>query len=282
MSLVNEALKRTEEEKRQHLAGATPPGPPGADYASPPRPWLRRLLITVCAVLAVGTLAAYGVLWVAGRVTQEATAAANDRMKQSTASLEQGPASAAPAALEAPHQETQPAQRPATQEPPAGSAAPSNPTNGPTAPGAGLQVDPDVVKQIAQSLMSHMGLAAATETPSKDDVEPTPAGGEAAAPEPSGPRTVPKVVEPTPAAPEMPEPKPAPPQAEPKPAPLPPVDTSGFKVSSIVSGPQGGAAIINGRPVRVGDTVGGAKVIKITPRSVEVEIDGRRATLALG
>jgi len=282
MSLVNEALKRTEEEKRQRLAGATPPGPPGADYGSRPRPWLRRLLITVCAVLAVGTLAAYGVLWVAGRVTQEATAAANGLMNQSTASLERGLAAAAPAAPDARRQEAQPAQGPATQEPPASGAAPPRPTDRPTAPGAGPRVDPDVVKQIAQSLMLQMGLPAAAETPSKDAVEPPPVGGEAVAPEPSGPRTVAKVVEPTPAPPEMPEPKAAPPQAEAKPARPPPVDTSRFKVSSIVSGPQGGTAIINGRPVRVGDTVGGAKVIKITPRSVEVEIDGRRATLALG
>jgi len=258
MSLVNEALKRTEEEKLQRLAGVTPPGPPGADYGSPPRPGLRRLLITVCAVLVVGTLAAYGVMWVAGRVTREATAGVNDLMKQSAASLEQGLASAAPAALEARHQEAQPAQGPATQEPPAGTAAPSNPTNGATAPREGPQIDPEVVKQIAQSLMLQMGFPAATETPSKDDVDAPPAALEA------------------------PETKAAPPQAEAKPARPPPVDTSRFKVSSIVSGPQGGTAIINGRPVRVGDTVGGAKVIKITPRSVEVEIDGRRATLTLG
>ncbi|HUU91518.1 MAG TPA: hypothetical protein VM238_09930 [Phycisphaerae bacterium] len=280
MSLVNEALKRTEEEKRQRLAGATPPGPPGADYGSPPRAWLGRLLIIVCAVLAVGTLVAYGVLWVAGQVTQEATAGVNDLTEQSAASLEQGPAEAAPAALESPRQEAQPAPGPATQEPPAGSAAPSNPTNGATAPREGPQIDPDVVKQIAQSLMSQMRQAAAAETPAKDDVEPPPVGGEAVAPEPSGPQTVLKVGEPTPAAP---EPKAAPPQAQAKPEPSPPpVDTSRFKVSSIVSGPHGGTAIINGRPVRVGDTVAGAKIIKIAPRSVEVEIDGRRATLALG
>jgi hypothetical protein len=65
------------------------------------------------------------------------------------------------------------------------------------------------------------------------------------------------------------------------PAPLPPVDTSALKISSIVSGPDGGLAIINGRPVREGESVAGARVIRISSRSVEVEINGRRATVGM-
>ncbi len=71
------------------------------------------------------------------------------------------------------------------------------------------------------------------------------------------------------------------PAAPKKPAPLPPVDTSAFTISSIMTGPGGGLAIINGRPVREGETVAGAKVIRISGRAVELEIDGRRATVGM-
>ena len=61
----------------------------------------------------------------------------------------------------------------------------------------------------------------------------------------------------------------------------PVIDTSQVKISSIMVGPHGGLAVINGRPVRVGDTILGATVVAITSRSVEVEKDGRRATIGL-
>jgi len=88
--------------------------------------------------------------------------------------------------------------------------------------------------------------------------------------------------EPPPAKPESPPSEPEPPAAKPKPpAPPPPVDTSHLKVSSIMLGPSGGLAVINGRPVREGESVAGAKVLHIRSRTVEVEIDGRRATVGM-
>jgi len=48
-----------------------------------------------------------------------------------------------------------------------------------------------------------------------------------------------------------------------------------------MNGPNGGLAIINGRPVREGETVAGAKVVRIGNRTVEVEINGRRATVGM-
>jgi hypothetical protein len=47
-------------------------------------------------------------------------------------------------------------------------------------------------------------------------------------------------------------------------------------------GPNGSLAIINGKPVGEGATVRGAKVIRIQPLSVELELDGQRFTLGLG
>jgi len=70
---------------------------------------------------------------------------------------------------------------------------------------------------------------------------------------------------------------PATPPAESKPV----IDPSQVKISSIMVGPQGNLAVVNGRPVRVGDTILGATVVAITSRSVEVEKDGRRATIGL-
>ncbi len=76
-------------------------------------------------------------------------------------------------------------------------------------------------------------------------------------------------------------------ESAPQPAPpapsvlLPPADTSHLKISSIMNGSGGALAIINGRPVREGETVAGAKVLRIDNRTVEVEIDGRRATVGL-
>jgi hypothetical protein len=70
-------------------------------------------------------------------------------------------------------------------------------------------------------------------------------------------------------------------EAEPPSLPPPPVDTSNLKISSIVSGADGGLAIINGRPVREGETVAGAKILRIRSRTVEVEINGRRATVGM-
>ena len=59
------------------------------------------------------------------------------------------------------------------------------------------------------------------------------------------------------------------------------VNPSQYKVSGIIDGPDGAAAIINGSFVSVGDEVDGAKVIHITSRSVELEAYGQRFTIRL-
>ena len=54
------------------------------------------------------------------------------------------------------------------------------------------------------------------------------------------------------------------------------VQLSQFRLGGIVNGPSGPSAILNGRLVRTGDTVGGAKIVRIGPREVELEKDSRR------
>ncbi|MCX5683965.1 MAG: hypothetical protein NT049_09805 [Planctomycetota bacterium] len=72
----------------------------------------------------------------------------------------------------------------------------------------------------------------------------------------------------------------APPAAAPAPA-TPAAVTTSLKVSSIFFNTRAPTAIINGQITGVGETVDGATVLAITPRSVEVLIDGKRVTLKL-
>ncbi|MFA6079027.1 MAG: thioredoxin family protein [Candidatus Omnitrophota bacterium] len=54
-----------------------------------------------------------------------------------------------------------------------------------------------------------------------------------------------------------------------------------FKLGGIVLTPKGPKAIINNNIVKVGDAVGGAKVIKIAKESVELSVDGVELVLNL-
>jgi len=56
----------------------------------------------------------------------------------------------------------------------------------------------------------------------------------------------------------------------------------GFSFTGAIHQPTGVFANINGRFVRVGDTVQGAKVVKIGRSSVEMELKGRRFVVGFG
>ena len=58
-------------------------------------------------------------------------------------------------------------------------------------------------------------------------------------------------------------------------------DPSACTITGVLAGPDGGTAIINGRFVRIGQTVDGAKLIRITPNGVELEANGRRYSLGM-
>jgi len=73
-------------------------------------------------------------------------------------------------------------------------------------------------------------------------------------------------------------PAPTPPPAkreEPKPQPKLP----DLKLSGVLVSPGGGTAIINGRFLAVGNTIEGARIVKITKYVVTLEMNGRRFTL---
>jgi hypothetical protein len=56
---------------------------------------------------------------------------------------------------------------------------------------------------------------------------------------------------------------------------VPPFDFTKFKVNGVAADEDGGTAIINGRLLRLGDTIDSAKVVKITPQGVHLEYGGQ-------
>jgi hypothetical protein len=74
----------------------------------------------------------------------------------------------------------------------------------------------------------------------------------------------------------------APPKEEP-PQPVAPVYGSRptFKVNAIMSGPDGGAALINGRMVNVGQTIDGARLVSVSPNAVQLLVGDRQMTVGL-
>ena len=93
-----------------------------------------------------------------------------------------------------------------------------------------------------------------------------------------------QTVPPPPAATAAARPRTEPPPSAGAPAAPAPVGRStapaAFRLRGILSGPGGKVAIINGRPVGVGQTIRGAKVVSIGSFRVELERDGRRFSLS--
>lgn len=54
-----------------------------------------------------------------------------------------------------------------------------------------------------------------------------------------------------------------------------------FRLSAVMSGPAGHAALINGELLREGQTIEGAEVLHIGPHHAELELDGQRFTVRL-
>lgn len=55
----------------------------------------------------------------------------------------------------------------------------------------------------------------------------------------------------------------------------------GIRCTGVFQQPTGSIATINGRFLRVGDRANGAKVVRISPMSVEMELDGKRFLVAI-
>jgi len=360
MSLINDALRRADTEKRQREAGAEPPTPPPLppEETDPPAPKRRSpwtVLLGVALLVLVGVVVC-GLWWGIGEVREKAGAAvesasaAFDQAVARSATSAAGPKTASPPGEPVGEASPDPAADTAdeTTDPPDVETHPVAPADGHAtaspacevpataaaeAPGSRLTDSdatppadasattdgwPDLRQPAAVTASALPGGPGAEGTPMAEmfnrmlgvlqTAAPNAADGQEAARTAEGASTAtlfgdvpaaaggtppvdgggPPVAGGAPATgrtesakaeadasgkatvkPELPSP------------PLPPVDTSNLKISSIMVGPKGGLAIINGRPVRVGETIAGAKVVSISSRTVEVEIDGRHATVGM-
>ncbi len=147
-------------------------------------------------------------------------------------------------------------------------------------PAAGAQTPAEAFVQVAAQAPA----VAPIEAPVQ--VNPgSPPAQQAAAPEASTPPTSAPAADPSPLSP-LAEAELSLPAPELEPAPvcpaLRPSDVAAkFKVSGIMSGPTGGAALINGRMVNVGQEIDGARLVATTANTIQLEIEGERFSLGI-
>ena len=296
MSLINDALRRADGDKgpRRPAPPVLPPTPRRTRFAPPPPPpppatregrgWTSLQAAVLGAALIAVTVA--GVLiWkrVSDTPTQVAAASSDP------ASLSSVLAAAAQAA-----------QKPAAPEPSSRAGDADNPrsslvitparsTQGakaadPSPPAANLSPS---VRDVFASPPTLFMDARKSQTPTAE-FPLTPAESPAATLDATrlasafiaAARGSPHPVAEKPAAPAGETPATAPAATQP-PAAAPAAETPKLKVTSIFYNARSPTAIINGTVAGVGETVEGAKVVAITPRSVDVMVDGKRVTLRL-
>jgi cytoskeletal protein RodZ len=257
ISLINEALKRLEADERQRIAGGEPVPPPPMPKAVAPRASARPRTETVLLATVLVICAAAGI-WVWRSL-------ANGLPEQATAAMPQE------ARLDVPPVAAQVSAPPVRQEVPkvpAPSAAvetrkpksAAKPANGSQPPS--LRVD------LPGSADSYLETTRA-EAPAPPERAPVPPAAPAAGPASPGPAHD---------AHAPPQEPPATPKGKPE-DPAPPPAPPKFQVTSIAASATHSAAVINGHIVTVGDTIEGAKVVAITPQTVELDVAGRRVTL---
>jgi hypothetical protein len=243
MSLINEALKRAEAEKTQRLADV-PPLPP---LVAVPRARLH-LPARRWPTVQVGLLAAALVaISITGYVLVKSYAAGVPQ-EAAAAPGQVASLTPSPTAVAGVPRPASPgrAESPATAPTPAAhikeSAGPDR-----------AQALRDAFAARAEDAMEIQRLAVLNADASARHAAPAPVPG------------VPPPSQPAPAA------KPAEPED----------DAARFKVSSIMVGPKSATAIINGRIVAVGDVIGQAKVLRITPSTVDLDVSGRRVQVGM-
>lgn len=58
-------------------------------------------------------------------------------------------------------------------------------------------------------------------------------------------------------------------------------DANSIRLSGIFIGPAGNSAVINGRRLYIGDQIGGAQLVNIEPRQIELDREGDRIKIEL-
>jgi len=267
MSLINDALKRAESDKVQrsspYFDNLTVLPPADEEYRPsmlPPdaRPPKRRspasYLMAMSLIVAAGLTGWY--VWM--------------RFGDS------GPPKSARADAPAATAQAGPQTRPATVRTAKAAAPKPAPTEAPTTKRAPKPVIPRVASAVGELLARAQRMAPATlpaTQPSPPRPKPTPKPAPAVKP-PSPPKPAPVK---TAAGPRQPvrSARPTPPRPRPR------VNPGRFRLSAIMRGPGGGAALINGFMLRVGQEIDGAKIVRIDQYSVELDLDGQRFTIQM-
>ena len=262
MSLINEALRRAEADQRGE-SPAAPAIPLVRPPGRPPGGFPRGLGLAAGLLLLIGGAAGWYLVKSGGSPARPQSAVADTSKARPSATQGRDALATQPAA-------TQPAGL--TVASPAG--APSLPAE-PVMPEGELPSDmwplPEPESPLAKSLS-----AAQDDANSLASSAGAPLSAAAAPAAPPAATTQPAAaVQPTALAQ---QPVAAPPSPAPA-AATPPVDLKRYKLTGVLADCDGGTAIINGQVVRIGETVDDAKVVKITGRSVHVEIAGRTYVL---
>ena len=271
MSLINDALKRAESDKVQrsspYFDNLTVLPPADEEYRPsmlPPetRPPKRRspasYLMALSLIVAAGLTGWY--VWT--------RFGDSGRPKSARADAPAATARAGPQTQPATVRTAKAAPRPVTPKPTPAEATTTKPARKPVMP----RVASAVGELLARAKRLAPTALPATQ-PSPPRPKPTPKPAPAVKP-PSPPKPAPiKIV----AGPRQPvrSARPTPPRRKTK------VNPGRFRLSAIMRGPGGGAALINGFMLRVGQEIDGAKIVRIDQYSVELELDGQRFTIQM-
>ncbi len=256
MSLINEALKRAEQDKLRNIA------PTSYMPTLPPVHETRHIRLSapvagvlIVAILLVGSFATWRLIGLAPAI--------------GTPDVANAAIVPTPSAPAAPQTAAVPAE-------PVTAASPA-----PTKEHASVEPLPEAPQPELPAVKSESEITVAAEAAVKDAfdklVENTATPDAAPPAVPDKPQETQIAAEPAAPAAAAPEPKPEPA----KPAPPKVIDYSKYKVTGIMRNSDGGTAIINGFFVKVGQTVEDATVVSIQENSVVLEIDGRKFTIRM-
>jgi len=273
MSLINEALKRAEKDKLRSSPffnnfTVLPPGeddsppPPGA-AAEPPRDRPSRSALSVLsAVTLVAAAAGAGYLWLRtdGQAGPQPAAASSEPGDLASAA----PAGTSPAA---PTPAAAPTTRPAPIAPEASAVKP-----GPS--------DRTETQRPDGRSPSSAGPAPTSRPTAAPAEGPTAVAAGATDGSPPPPPIQPTEIAEARVAETRPAPAPKPSLVSPR-LPAGPFNVRLLKLSVIMRGPEGNVALINGLPMEEGQTVQGARIVRIGQHHVELEHQGKTFLLGM-
>jgi len=282
MSLINDALKRSESDKLRNSSpyfnNLTLMMPEGDDVPPPPRPTLEeprlpRRPTSRLLILALAATACFGAWYLWGRSTgqvgpADASGEPTQEVEKPMTAVQMEAAakrSAPDPSLNSSNTDSQAAVKAGAK----GGIAANNTEDAFTAAMRKLQ-------QTRQGEQAHDTEQPSPANPQQDDLATAPATVPA---EPGEARSAPPIAAPAaPLAATQPAAT-APAKAAPEPSDAP--GASKFRVTAIMRGPDGNVALINGGLYREGQTIQGALIVRIGQYEVDLTVNGKRFTIRI-